>query len=204
MENKMMHAILVEPGKDPEILLLPTEGLKHEEAIRDTLEGNYGAVEFFKIQEGVSLFILVNDLSVVLQMKPNRHFPAPDEKNIIYGKAIFIAAYNGEIEGAEGTLDMPENICRLFIEQIKKNFLPCDGSEKPVEEEKLYYDNKGQENERTFYWQEISNPGHLGRPIVAGRVKFYGQETHEIMEINDRFFKKIIVNNADKKSTPRG
>ncbi|MDQ0202739.1 DUF3846 domain-containing protein [Pectinatus haikarae] len=200
MEENRMHAILIEPEKEPEILLLPTEGLKHEEAIRDVLEGNYGAVEFFKIQEGISLFILINDLSIVLGMKPNRRFPSPDEKHIIFGKAIFIAAYNGESADTEGTLDMPEKMCRIFIEQIKQNFSACDGSEKPDDEDKIYYDNKGQENERAFYWQEIKKPVHPGRSIAAGRVNFYGQEDHEIMEINGRFFKKVTAGVKAKKN----
>ena len=44
MENKIMHAILAVPGQEPEILELPAVGLQHEEAIRDVLEGNYGAI----------------------------------------------------------------------------------------------------------------------------------------------------------------
>ena len=107
MENKIMHAILAVPGQEPEILELPAVGLQHEEAIRDVLEGNYGAIEFFKIQDGISLFILVNDLAAVLELPANRRFPGRDQEHIVFGKAIFIAAYNGEIEGAEGTLDMP-------------------------------------------------------------------------------------------------
>ncbi|WP_196594115.1 hypothetical protein [Pectinatus sottacetonis] len=193
MEEKIMHAILAKPGKDPEILLLPTEGLKHEEAIRDILDGNYGAVEFFKIEDGISLFILINDLSIVLGLKPNRRFPPPDNKQIIFGKAIFIAAYNGEIPETEGTIDMPENICRIFIEQIKKNFPLCTGNEKPTKRDKIYYDNKGQNNERAFIWKEIKRPENPGIPVIAGRVNFYGHETQEIMEINNRFFKKIIM-----------
>ena len=35
MNRNTMHAILAEPGKEPEILMLPTDGLQHEEALRD-------------------------------------------------------------------------------------------------------------------------------------------------------------------------
>ena len=119
MNRNTLHAILAEPGKEPEILMLPTDGLQHEEALRDVLEGNYGAIEFFRSEEGISLFVLVNDLAVALGMKPNRRFPGKDSEQIIFGKAIFIAAYNGELPDREGTLDMPEEMCRMFIEQIK-------------------------------------------------------------------------------------
>ena len=198
MEQQMMHAILAEPGKDPEIILLPTEGLQHEEGIRDVLGGNYGAVEFFKIQDGISLFILINDLSIVLGHKPNRRFPAPDEKQIIFGKAIFIAAYNGEIEDKEGTIDMPENICNMFIEQIKLNFPMCKGTEKPRKSQTIYYDNKDQENERAYIWKEIKKPEQLGESMSAGRVTFYGQDSQQIMKINERFFKKVILKKQPK------
>ena len=82
-KEQLMRAILIAPGQEPAIIRLPAGHGKHEEAIRDVLEGNYGAVEFFEIQPGISLFILVNDLAAVLGMKPNRRFPAPDEKEII-------------------------------------------------------------------------------------------------------------------------
>ncbi len=193
MKQHTKHAIMLEPEKKPEILLLPTEGLTHEEAIRDVLEGNYGALEFFKIQNDISLFILVNDFSAILGMKPNRYFPAPDEKQIIFGKAIFIAAYNGESTDREGTLDMPTDICKIFIEQIDKNFTPCKGTEKPHHKDIIYYDNKGQTDERAYIWREIKKPDRLSKPLPAGRVNFYGRETREIMEINNHFFKKVIL-----------
>ena len=122
--QQMMRAILIEPGKDPSIIKLPAAHGPHDEAIKDTLEGNYGAVEFFQIQPGISLFILVNDLAAALGMKPNRRFPGADSDQIIWGKAIFIAAYNGDDETKEGTLDMSEETCLMFIEQIKLNLIP--------------------------------------------------------------------------------
>ena len=193
MSKKIMHAILAEPGKDPEILELPTTGLEHEEAIRDVLEGNYGAIEFFRIQQGISLFILVNDLAAGLGMKANRRFPGTDREQIIFGKAVFIAAYNGENEGQEGTLDMPEEMCQVFIEQIKANFEACAGTEQPRAQDTVYYEHQGEENEKAFRWIETDAPADPGQPITAGRVKFYGKEQQEIMEINGRFFKKLAV-----------
>ncbi len=193
MENKIMRAILVKPGQNPEILELPVEGLQHEEAIRDVLEGNYGAIEFFQIQEGISLFILVNDLAAVLGLPANRHFPGKDAGHIIFGKAIFIAACNGEIEGAEGTLDMPEEMCRMFIEQIKLNFKRCKGTEQPRSEDTIYYDHQGEENEQAYRWLEIAQPANPGKALEAGRVRFYMKGEQEIMEAGGRFFRKLSL-----------
>lgn len=194
MSNKqLMRAILVEPGKDPSIIRLPAAHGAHDEAIKDTLEGNYGAVEFFQIQPGISLFILVNDLAATLGMKPNRRFPGADSDQIIWGKAIFIAAYNGDDETKEGTLDMSEDTCLMFIEQIKLNFPACDGSEEPGPEDTLYHDEDEDGNPAPYRWLEISRPSDLPVPLQAGRVKFYRMPAQEVMEINDRYFKKVAV-----------
>lgn len=190
MNNKKMHAILAVPGADPELLELPAASPQQEEAIRDILEGNYGAVEFFRIEDGISLFILVNDLAAVLGLAPNRRFPAPDEAQIIFGKAIFIAAYNGETE-REGTLDMAPVLCQMFIEQIKKNFPACQGTEEPRPEDTIYYDDRGTAAEKAYRWLETSRPAKLSEPLAAGRVKFY--ERGSIMEAAGRFFKKIEI-----------
>ncbi len=193
-----MRAILLEPGKSPSILELPVEGLKHEEAIRDTLGGNYGAVEFFQIAEGISLFILVNDLAATLGLKPNRRFPEEDREHIIFGNAIFIAAYNGETEGQEGTLDMPEDLCKVFIEQIEKAFEACDGTESPRPEDTLYYDEpEGKNPPKAYRWIEISKPENLGEPMEAGRVNFYGEGHREFMEASGRFCRRTEVYTKD-------
>ena len=193
-KKQLMRAILIEPGKDPSIIRLPAGHGEHEEAIRDVLEGNYGAVEFFEIQPGISLFILVNDLAAVLGMKPNRRFPAPDEEQIIYGKAIFIAAYNGADESREGTLDMSEETCLMFIEQIKLHFAACQGNEEPRPEDTLYYDEDESGKQKPYRWLECqAKPDKLPEPLQAGRVKFYRTEVREYMEIGGRYFKKVPV-----------
>lgn len=197
-KQDLMRAILVEPGKDPEIIMLPTGFGPHDEAIKDTLEGNYGAVEFFRIQPGISLFILVNDLAAALGMKANRRFPGDDSNQIIWGKCIFIAAYNGETE-QEGTLDMTEETCLMFIEQIKLNFPKCQGTETPGPEDTLYYEEDEDGNPAPYRWLEITKPDKLGKPLEAGRVRFYNMEATEVMEINNRFFKKLAVYTPDSK-----
>ncbi len=192
-DEQLMRAILIEPGKDPAIIRLPAAHGLHDEAIKDTLEGNYGAVEFFRIQPGISLFILVNDLAATLGMKANRRFPGEDSDQIIWGKAIFIAAYNGEDENKEGTLDMSQEMCLMFIEQIKLNFQLCDGTEEPRPEDTLYYDEDQDGNPAPYRWLEISEPSNLPEPLQAGRVMFYRMPAQEVMEINKRFFKKVAV-----------
>lgn len=191
-----MRAILIAPGKEPEITYLPVGAGEHEEAIRDVLEGNYGAVEFFELQPGISLFILVNDLAAVLGMKPNRRFPGADSEQIIFGKAIFIAAYNGA-DGREGTLDMSVETCMMFIEQIKMHFAACDGTESPRPQDTLYYDEDAEGKPISYRWLEISAPSNLPEPIVAGRVKFYRMAEQEVMEVNGRFFRKLEVYTGD-------
>lgn len=193
MANQLMRAILIEPGQEPSIIRLPAGHGEHEAAIQDVLEGNYGAVEFFEIQPGISLFILVNDLAAVLGMQPNRRFPEPDQDQIIYGKAIFIAAHNGAVEGQEGTLDMAEETCLMFMEQIKLHFPACKGDEAPRPEDTLYYDEDEEGNQVPYRWIEISKPADLPEPLQAGRVKFYRGPVQETMEVNNRFFKKIAV-----------
>lgn len=197
-QEQMMRAILIEPGKDPSIIRLPAGQGAHEEAIQDVLEGNYGAVEFFEIQPGISLFILVNDLAAVLGMKPNRRFPAPDEQQIIWGKAIFIAAYNGADESKEGTLDMSEETCLMFIEQIKLHFAACAGDETPKNEETIYYD-EDETGRHPYRWIECSKPDELPKPMQAGRVTFYRGDFREYMEVHGRFFKKLPVYTSDTK-----
>ena len=200
MQRITMRAILAEPGRDPEILVLPADGLHHEEALRDVLEGNYGAIEFFRIEEGISLFVLVNDLAVALGLKANRRFPGKDSNQIIFGRAIFIAAYNGELPEREGTLDMPEEMCRMFIEQIKLNFAPCDGTEKPRPEDEIYYENQGDpEQEKAFRWVEISAPKDPGPALEAGRAKYYSAGENVLLEINGRFFRQLEIYTGNTK-----
>ena len=197
MIKKEMRAILASPGAEPEIIRLPIDGASHEEAIRDILEGNYGAIEFFPIEKGISLFLLVNDLGAVLGLTPNRRMPGKDSEQIIFGKAIFMAAYNGEVEDREGTLDLPDELCRLFIEQIKKSFLPCMGNEQPRPEDTVYYDEQDGQRE-PYRWQEIERPRSLGEPLQAGRVRFYQTEP-EVMEVQERFFRKMPVYTEDSR-----
>lgn len=194
MSERIINAILVKPGEEPEICHLPEDTAAQTEAICDLLEGNFGATEFFDLKNGAALFILSNDLSIPLGLKPNRRFPGADFGEIIFGNAIFIAAYSSE-SGQEGVIDMPERICRMFIEQIKRNFKPCRGDEKPHGKADIYYENEGTPEERAFRWQEIQKPSGIEKAgsIKAGRATWYQADGQEFMEINGRYFKQAWI-----------
>lgn len=196
-KDKIIQAILVKPGQDPEVCTLPEDEMKQTEAISDLLDGNIGSTEFFDLGNGASLYILVNDLSVPLGLVPNRRFPDKDQDEIIFGNAIFIAAYN-ERSGQTGTVDMPEKICRMFIEQIKLNFVPCKGDEKPDAKTEIYIEHQGTPEERSFKWCEVEKPARTDQFIQAGRARLIRFEEQEVLEINGRYFKQITV--AAKKS----
>lgn len=190
--NRIIQAILVRPGQDPKICTLPADEANQMEAISDLLDGNIGSTEFFDLGNGASLYVLVNDLSVPLGLLPNRRFPGKDQDEIIFGNAIFIAAYN-EKSGQTGTVDMPEAICRMFIEQIKLNFVPCRGDEKPDTKAEIYVEHQGTPQERSFRWCEIEKPARTDQFIQAGRAKLIRFDQQEVLEINGRYFKQVTI-----------
>lgn len=199
MEQNKMRAIFAEAGKEPCICELSIDGNRQQEEICDLLGGNYGATEFFAIQDEISLFILTNDLSAALKLPANRRFPGEDHDTIIYGNAIFIAAYNDRAgENQEGTLDMPEEICQMFIEQIKLHFTACNGDEQPSSEEEVYYEESADGKEIAYKWLEIEKPAKLGKFIEAGRVRFYDvQGDQEIMSLQERYFRKVQIHTKE-------
>lgn len=201
MENNKMKAILAEVGQAPRVCELSIDGEVQQEEIRDLLAGNFGATEFFSVTDEVSLFILTNDLSAALGLKANRRFPGADKDTIIFGNAIFIAAYNDRAPAdKEGTIDMPDHVCKMFIEQIQQHFELCLGDEKPRSEDEVYYENVGEDSEQAYKWQEIEKPAKLSRFIEAGRARFYeNTDGTEILCINARYFKKVIVHTNKSK-----
>lgn len=192
MTEGLIRAILVKPGEEPVICALPIGHPDQTEAISDLLEGNFGATEFFDLGNGVSLFILSNDLSIPLGLPANRRFPGKDSEEIIFGSAIFIAANNDRSE-AEGTIDMPERICHMFIEQIKLNFVKCEGDEQPSSGAEVYIENEGTPEERAYKWREIDKPEDIDQAefVAAGRAKWYSYGNDSILSINDRYFRQV-------------
>ena len=61
------------------------------------------------------------------------------------------------------------------------------------------YDEDEEGNPAPYRWIEISKPSGLPKPLEAGRVKFYRMPAQEVMEINDRYFKKVAVYTSDSK-----
>ncbi|BEU86755.1 hypothetical protein TAMA11512_02190 [Selenomonas sp. TAMA-11512] len=186
-----MRAIALRPGKKPEIIELPVEDPYHEDAIRDVLGGNYGAIELFALSGEISLYLLVNDLAATLGLPPNRRFPSPDDATIIYGAAMFIGAFNGGNEEKQGTITLPQELLEELVRQIDESFIPCRGDERPEPHETIYYEDDDQE--KAYRWIEIDRPDVLESPIAAGRVTFYGKEEKHIMEAEGRFFRKTPV-----------
>lgn len=132
-----INAILMEPGQAPVICKLPAEAEEQMEAISTILDGNFASSRLFNVGNGISLHIFVNDLAVPLGLTANRRLPEPDSHEIIFGNALFLAVDdNGGEE--EGALDIPEDICALFIENLDKSLLPCNGDEKPGPEAEIY------------------------------------------------------------------
>lgn len=188
---QQMQAIALRPGQKPEIVSLPVEDPHHEEAIRDILGGNYGAIELLALSDDVSLFLLVNDLAATLSLPPNRRFPAPDEATVIYGPVIFIAAFNGNDEKKQGTITLPQDILEEIVQQIDEAFTPCAGDERPEPHETIYYEDEART--QGYRWIETDPPDVLDHPIQAGRVTFYGKTEQNIMEVAGRFFQKTPV-----------
>ena len=189
--KNVIHAILVKPGQEPEIVEIPA-GTDQPDAICDLVDGNFGATEFFDVGNGASLFIVTNDLSVPLGLAPNRHFPEPDQAEIIFGNCLFIAVYN-EKSGKEGIVDMPEQVCHMFIEQIKSSFEPCQGDEKPSSKGEIYIENEGTPEERAYKWVEIEKPANVDRFLQAGRAKLIQNEEYEVIEIHGRYFRQVTI-----------
>ena len=125
-----MNCILIKPGQDPEICALPNNPLEQVQAIGDILGGNFASARLFDLGDNKSLHILVNDFAVPLGLMANRRFPGADNEEIIFGNAIFVAMDDEHSD--QGPMDITEEVCNYFIEQLKTNLLPCKGDEKQM------------------------------------------------------------------------
>lgn len=196
-KENFLNAILVKPGQEPEICRLPLEPDKQADAIADILEGNIGSTEFFDIGNGVSLWILVNDFAVPLALKPNRHMPDKDFDEILFGNIIFIAMYNENSE-YEGAVSMPEHICQMFIEQIRRNFTACKGDEQPRSQDEVYTEYLEDGKQRQFKWHRCDKPASYKQCIKAGRANLLILDNDETMlELNGCYFQQIDIYTAE-------
>lgn len=186
-----MNTILIRPGQEPEICPLPNHPMEQVKAIGDLLGGNFASARLFDLGDHKSLHILVNDFAVPLGLKPNRRFPGEDADEIIYGNAIFVVLDDDKTE--EGPMDITEEVCQYFIEQLKKNLMPCKGDEKPDPKHEVYVENVGTPEERSFKWVEIEKPAKVDKFIPAGRAKLIEHPKYEVVEINNRYFRREIL-----------
>lgn len=192
-----INAILMEPGKDLVICQLPADIEQQIEEIADILAGNFASTRLFNVGNGVSLHIFVNDLAVPLGLTANRRFPHPDEQEIIFGNALFLALAD-EAGEEQGALNIPEDICRVFIENLERHLARCSGQEKPGPEAEIYTENAGTPDERSFRWQEVECPEAVDKFIGSGRVRIVDDGICDTIEINGRYFKQIAVPAAHK------
>lgn len=191
-----INAILIEPGKEPVICKLSADIDKQIEEIAAILDGNFASSKLFNVGNGISLHIFVNDLAVPLGLTANRRFPAPDDKEIIFGNALFLAL-DDETGDEQGALDIPEDICTFFIENLDKSLLRCKGDEKPDPSAEIYTEGVGTAEERSFKWQEVECPPNVTKYIGSGRVKIVDDGVCDVILINGRYFRQITVENKN-------
>jgi len=192
-----INAILIEPGKEPAICKLSAAIDKQIDEMSAILGGNFASSRLFHVGNGISLHIFVNDLAVPLGLTANRRFPKPDENEIIFGNALFLAI-DDEHGDEEGALDIPEDICEFFIEKLKENLEPCTGDEKPDPSAEIYTENPGTPEERSFKWQEVEAPKNIKKLIGNGYVKIVDDGICDTIEVNGRYFKQITIERKDK------
>jgi len=194
-----LNAIIMEIGKDPAIYKLSTAIDKQLEEMAVVLGGNFISSRLFEVGEGLSLYIFINDMAIPLQLTANRRFPEPDQDEIIFGNALFLIIddVNGDEEGA---LDIPEQICEVFISKLKETFAPCSGDEKPKPEAEIFIENLGTNEERRFKWEEVQAPGKEKelKFIGQGYVRIVDDGICDILEIRGRYFKQKYLKESNK------
>ncbi|AIF51664.1 hypothetical protein [Pelosinus sp. UFO1] len=194
-----LNAIIMEVGKDPAVYKLSTAIDKQLEEMAVVLGGNFTSSRLFKVGEDLSLHIFINDMAIPLQLTANRRFPEPDQDEIIFGNALFLLIddVNGDEEGA---LDIPDQICEVFISKLKESFAPCSGDEKPNLEAEIFVENPGTNEERRFKWEEVQAPGKEKelKFIGQGYVRIVDDGICDILEIRGRYFKQKYLKESNK------
>lgn len=194
-----LKAIIMEVGKDPAVYKLSTAIDKQLEEIAVVLGGNFTSSRLFQVGEDLSLHIFINDMAIPLQLTANRRFPEPDQDEIIFGNALFLLIddVNGDEEGA---LDIPDQICEVFINKLKESFTPCSGDEKPNLEAEIFIENPGTNEERRFKWEEVQAPDKEKelKFIGQGYVRIVDDGTCDILEIRGRYFKQKYLKKSNK------
>lgn len=194
-----LNAIIMEVGKDPAVYKLSKAIDKQLEEIAVVLGGNFTSSRLFQVGEDLSLHIFINDMAIPLQLTANRRFPEPDQDEIIFGNALFLLIddVNGDEEGA---LDIPDQICKVFISKLKESFVPCSGDEKPNLEAEIFVENPGTNEERRFKWEEVQAPGKEKelKFIGHGYVRIVDDGICDTLEIRGRYFKQKYLKESNK------
>lgn len=192
-----INAILIETGKEPAIYKLSSSIDKQAEEISAVLGGNFITSRLFKVGEGLSLHIFINDMAIPLGLPANRRFPEPDQHEIIFGNALFLVLDDEKGED-EGPLDIPDDVCQFFMEKLAESFAPCTGNEKPDLESEIFIENMGTKEERRFRWEEVERLEKDLKFIGEGYVRIVDDGVCETFEIKGRYFKQIFLPQEDK------
>ncbi len=192
-----INAILIETGKEPAIYKLSSSIDKQAEEISAVLGGNFITSRLFKVGEGLSLHIFINDMAIPLGLPANRRFPEPDQHEIIFGNALFLVLDDEKGED-EGPLDIPDDVCQFFMEKLAESFAPCIGNEKPDLESEIFIENMGTKEERRFRWEEVERLEKDLKFIGEGYVRIVDDGVCDTFEIKGRYFKQIFLPQEDK------
>ena len=192
-----INAILIETGKEPAIYKLSSSIDKQAEEISAVLGGNFITSRLFKVGEGLSLHIFINDMAIPLGLPANRRFPEPDQHEIIFGNALFLVLDDEKGED-EGPLDIPDDVCQFFMEKLAESFAPCTGNEKPDLESEIFIENMGTKEERRFRWEEVERLEKDLKFIGEGYVRIVDDGVCDTFEIKGRYFKQVFLPQEDK------
>lgn len=196
----MINSILIEPGKKPIVYKLSEERDRQIEEMSALLGGNFAHTKLFDVGNGIGLYLFVNDLAVPLGMKPNRTFPAPDDKEIIFGNALFLAMAD-DGQGEDTVIDIPVQYCDYFIMRLDDALPMCKGDEKPDPALEIFTENAGTPEEYSYRWVEVAKPKKIKGYRQLGAVRMIDDGKFDTIEVNGRYFKQQEVK-ADKKPNP--
>jgi len=192
-----INGILLKVGEEPAIYKLSKDIDNQIKEIAALLDGNFTSSRLFQVGENLSLHIFINDMAIPLGLPANRRFPEPDQHEIIFGNALFLLL--DDIKGdEEGALQIPDQICNLFIEKLNENFKPCIGNEKPDPTSEIFVENVGTKEERRFKWQEVERPEKDLTFIGNGSVRIVDDGNCDTYEIKGRYFKQVYLPKEDK------
>ena len=198
----MVNSILIEPGKKPVVYKLSADRMRMKEEIEALLGGNFAHTKLFDVGNDIGLYLFVNDLAVPLGLKPNRTFPAPDEKEIIFGNALFLARAD-DGQGEDTVIDIPPEFCEYFIVRLDDALPMCKGDEKPDPAMEIFTENAGTPEEYSYRWVEVEKPKKIKGYRQLGAVRMIDDGKFDTIEINGRYFKQQEVKKDNTKQNSK-